>query len=395
MHLVILTFGAIGHVILWVALVNRAHGLGINRRWVDLMTLGCGLMLGLMPVAVAASFAMVLAKPPTPLTISLYTASWIYVFGCAVVCVAASIQRWQWRRDPERQGTLAANHTTRINVQDRVREPLMAPGIASWLGRLPGNESLSFCIQDKELTLPRLSPQHAGLRIVHLTDLHMSGRITRPYFQTIVDEVNLCAADIIAITGDLIERNECLDWIPETLGRLRATGGVYYVLGNHDRRVDQYRLKVELADAGLIYLGGTSRNLTIRDTKLILAGNEIPWYPPAADLSGCPPHDAAGLPLRIVLAHSPDQFDWACANDVDLMLAGHLHGGQVCFPWLGPITAPSLQGVRYASGTFRSGNTVMHVSRGASSFTPLRWNCPPEVAVLTLRSTAGPHQPSP
>jgi predicted MPP superfamily phosphohydrolase len=87
-----------------------------------------------------------------------------------------------------------------------------------------------------------------------------------------------------------------------------------------------------------------------------------------------------------LLAHSPDQFGWAQANEVDLMLAGHNHGGQVCLPLLGPIVAPSLHGVRYGSGTFRAGNTVMHVSRGTSSLTPLRWNCPPEIAVLTLRA---------
>jgi predicted MPP superfamily phosphohydrolase len=125
---------------------------------------------------------------------------------------------------------------------------------------------------------------------------------------------------------------------------------------------------------------------TVQNTPLVLAGNEVPWYRPAADLRDSPAHDASGLPLRIVLAHSPDQFDWASANDVDLMLAGHLHGGQVRLPLLGAITSPSLHGVRYASGTFRSGNTVLHVSRGVSSLSPLRWNCPPEIALLTLRS---------
>jgi predicted MPP superfamily phosphohydrolase len=384
MQLVILLLGAIGHVILWVALVNRAHGLGIHRRWVNVLTMLCGAMFVVMPVAIAAALASVLTEQRSLWTDSLYAAAWSYVAGCAVVCVFAAVQRWQWRRHPERQGALLSNHTKQINVANHVAEPLTAPGISTWLSRLPGNEVLNVCIQEKQLTIPRLSPPHDGLRIVHLSDLHMSGRITRAYFCHIADEVNRCEPDIVAITGDLIERDECLDWIPDTLGRLRAMGGVYYVLGNHDRRVDQARLKTSLANAGLIHLGGVSQELSIRDMPLILAGNELPWYPPAADLSGCPPHNASGLPLRIVLAHSPDQLGWARTNDVDLMLAGHLHGGQVCLPMLGPMTAPSLHGVRYASGTFRAGNTMLHVSRGTSSLTPLRWNCPPELAVLNL-----------
>ena len=66
------------------------------------------------------------------------------------------------------------------------------------------------------------------------------------------------------------------------------------------------------------------------------------------------------------------------------MLAGHNHGGQVRLPLVGAILAPSLSGTRYACGTFRRGNTVLHVSRGTGSLTPFRWNCPPEIALLVL-----------
>ena len=68
------------------------------------------------------------------------------------------------------------------------------------------------------------------------------------------------------------------------------------------------------------------------------------------------------------------------------MLAGHLHGGQVRLPLVGAITSPSMHGVRYAAGLFAAGNTVMHVSRGIGALTPLRYRCPPEIAMLVLRS---------
>ena len=68
-----------------------------------------------------------------------------------------------------------------------------------------------------------LSHSHEPLRIVHLTDLHMSGRITRRYFERVVEETNALNADIVAITGDIVEREPCIDWIPETLGRFEPT----------------------------------------------------------------------------------------------------------------------------------------------------------------------------
>ncbi len=386
MHLVILLLAAIGHAILWVALVNRAHALGVRRRWVDLMTLLCVIMFAVMPVVVLAALLSVIGSRPTPLTSLLYAAACIYIIACAAVCVVATVQRLYWRFHPERRNALVSNHTTRINVADHVADRLIAPGVATWLSRLPGNEVRSVWVQEKELNIPRLTPEHAGLRLVHLTDLHMSGRITKAYYQYVVDEVNRCQPDIVAITGDLVDRESCLAWIPDTLGRLRAAGGVFYVLGNHDRRITHERLTAALADAGHIHLGGRVRLETIGNCRLALAGNEMPWFGPAGDLAGIPRHDSRGLPLRVALAHSPDQIGWACANDVDLLLAGHVHGGQICLPILGALTAPSMHGVRYAAGTFRVGNMVMHVSRGTSNLTPVRWNCPPEIAVLTLQA---------
>jgi len=90
--------------------------------------------------------------------------------------------------------------------------------------------------------------------------------------------------------------------------------------------------------------------------------------------------------LRIVLAHTPDQFAWARAQNADLMLAGHTHGGQICIPPLGAIFSPTAAGVRYISGIFYAPPTVLHVSRGLSGDIPIRWNCRPEISRLRLRA---------
>ena len=80
----------------------------------------------------------------------------------------------------------------------------------------------------------------------------------------------------------------------------------------------------------------------------------------------------------------PDQFAWGIANRCRLLLCGHTHGGQIRFPVIGPVIAPSRFGSRYASGVFSKGETVMHVSSGISGIHPYRWGCMPEVTILVL-----------
>jgi len=381
---VILFLGTLGHLALWVELVNRVHAFGIRRIWVDLLTLACGAMLACIPPAVAAVLSGLFQLRSPEVLEFIEKVIWCYLAVCSAFFLIDFTRRLIWRLRSKGGGALLSNHTSSVTLPTS-EGPLLAPGVPSWLGNLPGNQVLQLCLQEKEIAIPRLTAAGDPIRIAHISDLHMCGRIARAYFEQVVEEVNALNPDLVAITGDIVEYEKCLAWIPSTLARLRAPSGVFYVLGNHDRHhIDQFRLTTTLAEAGLQYLGGTYRTLTVRGIPLLLAGNEMPWLWPAANLHNCAPHDEAGLPLRIVLAHSPDQFRWAQANDVDLMLAGHLHGGQVCLPWIGAIVAPSNFGVKYASGVFTAGNTVMHVTRGTGSLSPLRYNCPPEISLLKL-----------
>jgi predicted MPP superfamily phosphohydrolase len=383
MILALFMLAAVGHVILWVACVNRLHALGIKRIWIHLLTIGCGLALAAIPLAIALVLDRGSIERWTPGS----AAVWCYLAACSALSIFSVARWWRLRRHHERIGSVFSNHTTVYHPSKSVDRPLTAPGIPTWLARLPFNEALDIYVHEKELAIPRLSSQHDGIRIAHLSDLHMSGRICQDYFQQVVEHVNRLEPDLVAITGDLVEREKCLRWIPETLGRLSAPAGVFYVLGNHDRHVDTSQLHAALARAGLTHIGGRWQPIPLRNSPAILAGNELPWYTPAADMSDCPPNHSAGVPLRILMSHSPDQFRWAQEHDFDLMLAGHNHGGQVRLPIIGPFLAPSRHGVRYAAGAFRAGNTVMHVSRGTSCLTPFRYNCPPEIAVLVLCTT--------
>ena len=190
----------------------------------------------------------------------------------------------------------------------------------------------------------------------------------------------------MAITGDLVDADAYIDWIPDTLGRLNARHGVFFVLGNHDLKVDTRRLRRTLVDSGLVDLGGRWTRIEVGGSPIVLAGNELPWMPPAADMRDAPPRGPDGRPLRILLSHSPDQLDWAVAPrfrpDAGRPPARRARFG---LPLVGPILSPSRQGVRFASGTFHREPTILHVSRGLSGELPVRLNCPPELTKLVLR----------
>jgi hypothetical protein len=251
---------------------------------------------------------------------------------------------------------------------------------------LPGNEILQLDLTERAFEVPRLPRVLDGLAIVHMSDLHFTGLVGKAYFREVVRISNELKPDLVAISGDLVDNAECISWIPDTLGQLTSRYGVYVILGNHDLSVDEIQLRQTLADSGLIDLGRRWIRIDVRGESIIIAGNELPWYVPAADLENCPPHTRDYYQLRILLSHSPDQLNWARAHDIDLMLSGHTHGGQIRIPLIGPIFSPSASGVKYDYGLFNAPPTILHVTRGISGRQPLRWNCPPEIALLTLHA---------
>lgn len=259
-----------------------------------------------------------------------------------------------------------------------------------FLTALPFNQTFELEVSKKKIALGSLPKALDGLTVTHLTDLHFSGRLQRRYFEEIIRHTNELGSDLIAVTGDLVDKAACIDWLPHTLGQLRAPLGVYFILGNHDLRVDATVVRNTLTEAGLIDMGGRWTVIDVRGEQLLIAGNELPWIGPAANLHDAPPLAVEGGPIRLLLAHTPDQFSWARQNGFDLMLAGHNHGGQFQFPPIGPFVAPSRFGVKYAAGTFFQQPTVMHVSRGISALVPIRFNCRPEVTGIELHALANP-----
>ena len=382
----LIVVGLFGHTALWISTVNRLHGTGLRRLYVKSITAVVNAWLLLFPLGLvwlvwqAQGESAGAARLSGPLVTG-------YLGLCSLFALF-HYPYWLWRRAKQTKDTALLSHSTRVvNISDIAAPPLIAGLRAQVCRFVPGNQLLRLHVEEKTLALPHLAPELAGLSIAHVSDLHFTGRVTRAYFDAVVDLINDLDADMIALTGDVCDKTDCVAWIEPTLGRLRSRLGAYFVLGNHDLRVDDVDgLRRTLDGAGLVDVSAVPRELDFKGQGILLAGNERPWFrrssepPPLLDSSQPDRHE----PLRILLSHSPDQFAWAQARQFDLVLAGHTHGGQIRFPAIGPVVCPSLFGVTYAEGVFTGGDAVMHVSRGTCSMFPLRLGCPPELTRLVL-----------
>ncbi|NIL97790.1 MAG: hypothetical protein GTO76_08630, partial [Planctomycetales bacterium] len=306
----------------------------------------------------------------------------LYVIFCWAIAVWTVPQFLRPHRGDDK-AVLISNHTTLVDMAEQLTGASRLGGLARLGARLPGNQVLQLLIHEENIRIPNLPPALEGLSLTHVSDLHFTGELPKSFFQEVVRRANDLEGDMIAITGDIVDREACFEWLPDTLGQLRASQGIYFVLGNHDTRVDSDRLRQLLAGCGLIDLGGRWLATECRGQQIVLAGNELPWFGPVVDLSDVPDRGGGG-PFRILLAHSPDQLEWARRHEFDLMLAGHTHGGQIHLPWSGPVVSATRIGTDFAAGLCSAPPTVLHVSRGISQTIPLRLRCPPELARLTL-----------
>jgi hypothetical protein len=241
----------------------------------------------------------------------------------------------------------------------------------------------------REIAVPvaGLPPALAGLRLVHLSDLHVGPLADAAALREALARVLALDPDLVCITGDVVDNPyaDLARWLPE-LARLRARHGVYAILGNHDRRVGAARVAAALtARCGWRVLRDELATLTIRGARLHLVGLE---HRPRAHAADALPSVLARVPAgepAIVLVHHPAAFPRAAAAGVPLTLAGHTHGGQVAVPGLPRLNPARLLVTRFDAGCFAQGTSVLHVSPGlGASGQRVRIGVPREITVLTL-----------
>ncbi len=267
-----------------------------------------------------------------------------------------------------------------------------------WLsgGRLARVNPRKLHITHRTIALPRLPRGLDGMTIAHLSDLHIGKLTTVEHLPLIVEATNALNADLIAVTGDVVDLSlSVMDELQSALLKLRAPLGVHVVPGNHDYLDDGPRLFESLSSAGLSVLINRSFTLEHHRNRVRIAG--IDWASETAHLeamvrstlSGAPMRDADvdGDEFRLLLAHHPHAFDAAAAMQVDLTLAGHTHGGQVVLKHPGKRSAVALGSLafQYTRGIYHQGPSALHVTTGIGSWFPLRVRCPAEIALLTLR----------
>lgn len=235
------------------------------------------------------------------------------------------------------------------------------------------------------IPVPNLPPAFSGIRIVHLTDLHYGLLVPLAVIRHVVQRANRLPRDLVVCTGDYVHERGATRQIDEVwplLSHLTAPLGVYSVLGNHDHWADTGRSRQWLRE--------TKQDLRHK-VRAIEKDRQRLWLAGAGDLwedhrnldeilAGVPAADC-----RIVLAHNPDTADSAFSVRVDLMICGHTHGGQVNIPFVGPPVLP-VRNKDYSSGLKISPRGLgVFISKGIGwAIYPVRFNCPPEIAVLEL-----------
>ncbi len=373
----------IGHFGLNVAVYNRINGFGLPRKVVKAFVKVFFLFTIMLPPLTVSFYGDVIANfahgsgyasdVPLPLA--------IYFCVCLLSWVVLGVPWLILRPIFGIESVRTKRNVEVIDVEAMSGHPLGLTSICRIEAKFPLNQVFDLAIEALELPVHGLPPALDGYRIAHLSDIHLTGHVHPDFSRYAVERATKWQPHLMALTGDIIDKQSCIDWLPEIFSAAQAIDGCYFVLGNHDTRiVDSQQTRAAMDRAGWTDLGSRTLQRSLASVPALLIGNEYPWF-------GRPNLDAEGPEsFRLLLSHSPDQIGWARKHNVTLMLAGHTHGGQGRLPLVGPILGPSFHGTRFASGDFYKPPTTMHVSRGLCGTHLIRINCRPELSLLTLRS---------
>ncbi len=287
---------------------------------------------------------------------------------------------------------LLPNSTPRITRRNFILGTgVAAAGLTLYAGEIARHE---IDIVQRPIAIRDLPDAFHGFRIAQISDIHLD-EFTEPWFlERVIRHVNDLKPDLVLITGDYITLGafsfiairHALHRCAELLTNLTCPMR-YGVLGNHDTAVGAPMVIDALQSTGTPILHDSYLAIERNGAHLWIAGTTDP-------ATTIPKLDRA-LPERpdgpvILMAHAPDFADNVLAHPrgkhVDLMLSGHTHGGQIRLPFLGPTVLPPV-GRKYAEGHYQFDRMQLYVNRGIGTVgLPFRFNCPPEITVLTLNA---------
>ena len=269
-------------------------------------------------------------------------------------------------------------------------------------GIAPTRLCVSMIVERPHISLPRLRAQFAGTTVAIIADLHGgASAIPQDHLPRAVEIVRGLNADLIVLLGDMVHAPKFARQHVQLLAGLEAPLGVWACLGNHEHGMVWYNRRggrpwpgptieewrVILAEVGIGLLVNEARPLLRDGARMWIAGVDDAYSLKddlAAALREVPPGECC-----LAITHSPDVVDDPRISDVDLILAGHTHGGQIRWPLIGPLCAPCRKPRERWAGFTKTPGGHLYVSRGAGEGLPLRIRCPREVTLLTLDGPQG------
>lgn len=260
--------------------------------------------------------------------------------------------------------------------------PVAAVGYGTYVARF------SLSMREVSVPIPGLAKDLDGLRMVQLTDIHLSPFLTLRLLERAVDMANETRAHVALVTGDLISTaNDPLDDCLNALARLRADAGIFGCMGNHEIYADtEAYTQTHGARLGMRFLRQQAVVLRFGAADLNLAGVDYQRFHNPY-LVGAERLVAPGA-LNVLLSHNPDVFPMAVRKGFPFTIAGHTHGGQVRFEILSQDVNVARFFTPYVDGLYRSGGSSIFVSRGIGTIgVPARLGAPPEVALIRLCRT--------
>lgn len=311
-----------------------------------------------------------------------------WVRGTALIWAFASAPAWVVFRllRPRTSRPEAVDSTRRSFLHALTGAAVTAPFAIVGFGAIV--ERTDFQVTDVDVPVPGLHPDLAGLRLVQLSDIHLSPFLSEEEFARAVDMANELRPHLMFVTGDLISvYGDPLDACLRQIARLRADAGVLGCLGNHEifAGVEEYATE-QAARLGIPFLRGEARQLRFGNARLNVAGldyQRMTWH--HHYLQGAE-HLVASGALNVLLQHNPDVFPTAARQGWDLTLAGHTHGGQVNVEILNQDLNVARFYTPYVRGLYRSGRSAIYVTRGIGTIgMPARIGAPPEITLLRLR----------
>ncbi len=367
------SLGAALQLALLVLLWRATHG--ARRRWAVGLWASFFLAYLVIPVdyVLGLTFPAALYRAVVLPALAWQFGTGLALAGLAVIRAVGAVRSWRgW--GPKGPATFVA-----LVGVPRVR---VAMGMLFFLGALLPAWGMRQALAPP--CVVRISIPVRGLRapvsVLHVTDLHTGYFCGPAELARVVRLARELSPDLVVLTGDQLHGAHApfSAWLRDGLTGLTAPSGVYQVAGNHDYRTGVQTLFEALKPLGVVALHDEHRVVATPGGPLVLAGVNDLYYGGRLDrtLAGRPPE----LPV-VLLSHRPDVLPAAAAAGVDVVLAGHTHGGQVC---LAGVCLSDFEGP-YRRGLYHQGGTVMVVSSGVGTTgLPLRLFSPPEVALITL-----------